>query len=79
MQNLESIGRELERRGKTEDLKKLAESADGQKLSRMLDGDAVEQAAKNGDSDALRSILSNVLSTQEGKRLAESIQKLMQN
>ena len=79
MQNLENIGRELQRRGKTEDLRKLAESADGQKLSRMLDGKAVEQAARSGDSEALRSMLSNVLSTQEGKRLAESIQKLMQN
>ena len=79
MQNFESIGRELERRGKTEGIKKIAESADGQRLSQMIDAKAVENAAKSGDSEALRSILSSVLSTAEGKRLAESVRKLMQD
>ena len=79
MQNFESIGRELERRGKTEGIKKIAESADGQRLSQMIDAKAVENAAKSGDSEALRSILGSVLSTAEGKRLAESVRKLMQD
>ena len=78
MQNWETISRELERSGKVRDLRTLADSEDGQKLSRMLDGKAVEQAAKSGDSEALRGILGQVLSTREGQRLAESIQKLMQ-
>ena len=79
MQNLENISRELQRSGKAQDLRTLAESEDGQKLSRMLDGKTVEQAAKSGDQAALRSMLSQVLSTQEGRRLAERIQKLMQD
>lgn len=79
MQNFEELGRELQRRGKTEDIKNIAESEDGQKLSRMFDAKAVEAAAKSGDSQALRSILGNVLSTEEGKRLAESVRKLMQD
>ena len=78
MQNWETISRELERSGKARDLRTLADSEDGQKLSRMLDGKAVEQAAKSGDSEALRGILGQVLSTREGQRLAESIQKLIQ-
>ena len=77
MQNFESIGKELERRGKTDGIKKIAESADGQKISRMIDPKAVESAAKSGDSEALRSILSSVLSTAEGQRLAESVKQLM--
>ena len=77
MQNFESIGRELERRGKTEEIKKIAESADGQRLSRMIDPKAVENAAKSGDSEALKSILGSVLSTAEGQRLAESVKRLM--
>ena len=79
LQNFESIGRELERRGKTEEIKKIAESADGQRLSRMIDPKAVESAARSGDSEALKSILGSVLSTAEGQRLAESVKRLMQD
>lgn len=79
MQNFESLGRELEKRGKTEDLRKIAESADGQLLSRMIDSSAVEQAAKTGDTEALKNMVSKVLSTDEGKRLAQSLRKLMQD
>lgn len=79
MQNFESIGRELERRGKTDTLKSIAESPDGQKLSRMLDSQAVEKAARSGDMNALRSMLTQVLSTDEGKRLAENVRKMMQD
>ena len=78
MPNFEEIGRELERRGKTNTLKSLAESPDGQRLSRMLDAGAVEKAARSGDMNALKSMLSQVLSTDEGKRLAESVRKMMQ-
>ena len=78
MQDWENISRELQRSGKAGDLRTLAESEDGRKLSRMLDGKAVAQAAKSGDSEALRGILGQVLSTQEGQRLADRIQKLMQ-
>ena len=79
MQNFENIGRELERRGKTEDIKKLAESADGQRLGQMIDPKAVENAARSGDSEAMRRILGGVLNTAEGKRLAESVRRLMQD
>ncbi len=79
MQNFESIGRELERRGKTEDIRKLAESADGQRLGQMIDAQAVENAARSGDGEAMRKILSGILTTAEGKRLAESVRQLMQD
>ena len=77
-QDFENIGRELERRGKADSIKKLAESADGQRLSRMIDPKAVENAAKSGDSEALKNILGNVLRTAEGQRLAESVRRMMQ-
>ena len=79
MQNFENIGRELERRGKTDGIKKIAESADGQRISQMIDPKAVESAAKSGDSEAIRRILGSVLNTAEGKRLAESVRQLMQD
>ena len=54
MQNFEQLGRELERRGKTEQIKQLAESEDGVKLAKLIDANAVEQAAKSGDGEAFR-------------------------
>ena len=75
MANLEALGRELERRGKTDDLKRLAESADGQRLGKMIDARAVEQAARSGDAAALSALLRSVLSTEEGKRLARQAEK----
>lgn len=77
MQNYEELGRELERRGKTDDIKRLAQSEDGLKISRMVDAAAVESAARSGDSEAIRKMLSQVLSTEEGKRLAENLRKMM--
>lgn len=77
MQNLERINEQLKKSGKAEKLKSLADSEDGKALSRMLDAEAVERAAKNGDAAALQSILSSVLNTDEGRRLAESIKNAM--
>ncbi len=79
MKSFEELGRELERRGKTEDIKRIAESEDGQRLSRMVDAGDVERAARAGDSAALREMLSRVLGTDEGKRLAENVRKMMQD
>jgi len=79
MQNFEQMGRELERRGKTDGIRKLAESADGKKLSSMIDANAIEKAARNGDGDALRGMISAVLGTEEGRRLAENVRRLMED
>lgn len=78
MQNLEHVARELQKSGKAEGFRALAESADGQKLGQMLDARAVEKAVKGGDSAALQEILKGVLRTAEGQRLAEGIRKMMQ-
>lgn len=78
MQNFEQLGKELERRGKAEDIKRLAESEDGLKLAGMINPQQIEQAARSGDSEALKALLSSVLQTQEGKRLAENVRKMMQ-
>lgn len=79
MQNFEQMGRELERRGKTDGIKKLAESADGKKLGSMIDPNAIEKAARSGDSAALRGMISAVLGTEEGRRLAENVRRLMED
>lgn len=78
MKDLEKLGQELQKRGKTDKLKSLADSADGQAIGRMLDPAEVERAAKSGDAAALQSILTQVLSTDEGRRLAESLKRAME-
>lgn len=78
MLDMERISAELQKSGKADKLKTLAESEDGKAIQKMLDPDAVEKAARSGDTKAMQSIISSVLSTDEGKRLAESLKKAME-
>ncbi len=45
----------------------------------MLDAAALERAAKTGDGEALRRMLGAALKTDEGRRLAAGIRKMMEN
>lgn len=78
MNDLENLGRRLEQSGKSDKLRQLADSADGKAVSRMVDAEKIGKAAKSGDMAALQDILRGVLSTEEGKRLAENLKKAMQ-
>ena len=60
-------------------LKAAAQSEAGQKLLQQVDSAEVERAAKSGDAAALKSILSRVLSTPEGKELAQQVQEAMRH
>ena len=77
MNKLEDIGRELERRRKADAIRSIADSEDGQLISRMFDAKAVERAAKSGDTKALKDILTQVLGTSEGQRLLENVKNAM--
>ena len=78
MQSFEDIKLKLSKSGKDAELNALAQSADGTKLSAMLDGEKLQKAAQTGDGEALRAMLGTVLSTEEGRRLAANIKKLME-
>ena len=78
MQDLEKLAQELRQRGRTRELRALAESADGRKLGERVDGAALEKALRSGDSAALREILQGVLRSAEGQRLAENLRDVMQ-
>ena len=77
MQDLEQLGRQLQKSGKADAVKKLAETPEGKRLGAMLDGKAVEAAAKKGDTAALQGIWQQVLATGEGRALAAQLQELM--
>lgn len=79
MPEFDELRKELEKSGKSDGLMRLAQSEDGQKLGKMLDVEAIRRAAGRNDSETLKRLLSGVLSTDEGKRLAENVRKMMES
>ena len=75
--NLEELSRKLQQSGKADKIKQIAQSDTGARLSSMLDSKAVENAARSGDDQALRSMLAQILSTEDGQKLAQSIRQIM--
>ncbi len=75
MADLESLEREIKASPAAEKLKAAAASPEGQRVLQNLDAEAVEKAAKAGDMQALKDILSGVLSTPEGQALTSKIRK----
>lgn len=77
LKDIEALGKRLMQSGRGEDIKRLADTEDGMAISRMVDAEALGRAASRGDLEALKGIVSQVLSSSEGKRLAESIEEMM--
>ena len=63
-------------KGKERELEKLANSADGEKIKQMVDGDALQKALDAGDTAALQSTIAQVLKTDEGARLLTQLEQL---
>ena len=78
MQDMQNMMRALEQSGKAALLQQLAESEDGQQLSRMVNAAEVEQAAKSGDQAALQRVLTQVMRSKAGRRLAQQLEEAMQ-
>ena len=68
---------ELEKSGKADKLRELADSEDCRALGAMLDAAAVAKAVAKGDGEAINGILRQVLSTEEGRRVAQKINEAM--
>ena len=73
--DLEKLERQLRGNGA---LGALARSPEGRTLASKLDADALRAAAQQGDTAALQDALLRVLSTPEGKALAEKVQKAVE-
>ena len=56
----------------------LADTPEGRALAPQLDEAALRAAAKEGDTAALQDILRRVLSTPEGKALAEKVRRAVE-
>ncbi len=79
MRDLREKARELERGEKGEALRALAASAEARRVGALLDAQAVEKAVGTGDAEAMRKLLGTLLQTEEGRRLAENVRKMMQD
>ena len=76
MKDLDALKNQLARDGRLQRLQEIADSTDGQKLAGALDAQKIEQA---GDTETLRQILTQVLSTDTGQRLAGKVKDAMQD
>lgn len=79
MKDLDALKKQLARDGRLQRLQEIADSTDGQKLADALDAQMIEQAARAGDTETLRQILTQVLSTDTGQRLAGKVKDAMQD
>ena len=73
MSDFGKMSKELLKGGKAGELKNVVNSAEGKKIGNMVDGNALKKAVAEGDNDTMNRILSQVLSTEEGKALAKKI------
>jgi hypothetical protein len=63
---------------KMPDLMQFAGSEDGQKLKEKFSGsDEIKKAMENGDVGSLQCLLTTVLQTEEGKRLAKQLSDML--
>lgn len=79
MKDLDALKQELARDGRLKRLQAIADSTDGQRFADALDAQKIEQAARTGDTELLRQILMQVLSTDAGQRLAGKVKDAMQD
>ena len=79
MKDLDALKQELARDGRLQRLQAISDSTDGQRFADALDAQKIEQAARTGDTETLRQILTQVLSTDAGQRLAGKVKDAMQD
>lgn len=75
--DFEKIARELQKSGKAEKLRSVADSPECRRLGALLDEKSVENAARSGNQEALKGILMQVLGTEEGRALAQQVRDAM--
>ena len=65
-------------RHNAKDIRKLAQSRDGEKVRALLgDEEQVAKALEQGNTEELKKLMSKVLSSEEGSRLAKQLMELM--
>lgn len=73
MDDLEALEQKLFGGKNGEALRSLSETEEAKRLGRKLSASQAEQAVRSGDAAQMRALLQTLLSTDEGKALAEKL------
>lgn len=73
------LERRLKQSGAPNSVRNLAASQDAAALAAMVDGNQLKAAAEKQDPAVIRAVLQQVLSTDEGKRLAQKVKAAMEH
>lgn len=75
MKEFEKAEREIMSGDKADIVKRAVDSKEGRSVGKMVDGAALKKAVLTGDSKTVSAILGKVLSTEEGKTLADRVNR----
>ena len=78
MTEAEKIFKDIEASGRGAELEKIARSREAQNLSGVFNAGELEMAARSGDTEMLRRIITRLMETGDGRRLAENVRKMME-
>ncbi len=76
MDDLESLGSALLSGRNGDALRSLSESEEARRLGKEIPREAAEEALRSGDGEKMKALLEKILSTREGRALAEAISGL---
>ncbi len=63
---------------KKDDIQKIADSSDGQKVKAMLEKNgSLSEALEKGDMDSIRKTVSQIMQTEAGARLAQQLSDII--
>lgn len=78
MKDFDKIQHDFMKSGKAKQFDSIVNSPEGKRLGKTIDGNALKKAASEGDSQTMNKILSQVLSTEDGKKFVQNISKKLE-
>lgn len=75
MKDFEKAKNEIMSGDKAEIVRGALDSREGRSVGKMVDGEALKKAVMKGDSETVSRILGKVLSTDDGKALADRVNR----
>ncbi len=74
-----TLSKEMKNKKTMQTVKRLAESEDVAALAKTIDQNALRSAAEEQNPEVMRAVLQQLLSTEEGRRLAQKVKAAMDN
>lgn len=74
-----TLSKEMKNKKTMQTVKRLAESEDVAALAKTIDQNALRSAAEKHNPEVMRAVLQQLLSTEEGRRLAQKVKAAMDN